>query len=272
MKLEKRNTIIGIVFLLLLSVVAFYFYIFKYDGNNQDEGRIEVYGIEPGQKITSPLLIKGRVTGGNWIGFEGQVGTVKLIGSNGEILGSSVLTVASDWMKLPIDFEANLSFKNPQDKNVSLVFYNENPSGLPENNETMSISLEAGKETVIVNVYFGKSGNDDTCTKVFSLEREIEKTEAVARAAIEELIKGPTAEEKQAGYFTGIKSNTKINKLTIVDGTAKVDFDEALEEGVGGSCMVSEIRQQIIQTLMQFETVKKVIISINGRTEDILQP
>jgi len=45
-----------------------------------------------------------------------------------------------------------------------------------------------------------------------------------------------------------------------------------LEFQVGGSCRVSAIRAEIIQTLKQFSTIKEVIISINNRTEDILQP
>jgi spore germination protein GerM len=53
---------------------------------------------------------------------------------------------------------------------------------------------------------------------------------------------------------------------------AKVDFDERLGFQVGGSCRVSAIRAQITETLMQFSTVKSVVVSINGRTEDVLQP
>jgi len=266
MKSGKRNIIIGIVFLLLLTF-SFYFFFRR----NSSFPGIELYNIKKNQTVASPLLIKGKISGGNWICFEGQVGTVELIGSDGTKLGSAVLTAASNCLASEVDFQSTLIFNPLKEDNVSLVFHNENPSGLMENNKTMLIPLKVlkGKETV--SIYFGQQG-DDSCVNVFAVEREIEKTEAVARAAIEELIKGPTEEEKAAGYFTGIKSNVRINKLTIIDGTAKVDFDEALEEGVGGSCMVSEIRQQIIQTLMQFETVKKVIISINGRTEDILQP
>ncbi|MCX6760220.1 MAG: GerMN domain-containing protein, partial [Candidatus Nealsonbacteria bacterium] len=69
-----------------------------------------------------------------------------------------------------------------------------------------------------------------------------------------------------------INTGVKIQKLTIENGIAKVDFDEQLENGVGGSCKVSAIRAQITQTLKQLSTVMSVIISINGRTEDILQP
>lgn len=82
--------------------------------------------------------------------------------------------------------------------------------------------------------------------------------------------------DNEAGYFTSINSGVKIQKLVIDPptggGVAKVDFDEQLEFQVGGSCRVSAIRAQITQTLKQFPTVKSVIISINGRTEDILQP
>ncbi|MBA7661011.1 hypothetical protein ES703_69021 [subsurface metagenome] len=64
----------------------------------------------------------------------------------------------------------------------------------------------------------------------------------------------------------------RIQKLIIENGVAKIDFDEQLEFQVGGSCRVVAIRAQITETLKQFPTVDNVIISIDGRTEDILQP
>jgi spore germination protein GerM len=79
--------------------------------------------------------------------------------------------------------------------------------------------------------------------------------------------------EQAEGFFTSINQGVKLQSLNIrEDGTAFVDFDEQLQAGVGGSCKVSAIRAQITETLKQFPTVKNVIISINGRTEDILQP
>jgi spore germination protein GerM len=41
---------------------------------------------------------------------------------------------------------------------------------------------------------------------------------------------------------------------------------------VGGSCRVSGIRNQIIQTLKQFPTIKNVVISVEGNSEEALQP
>ena len=63
-----------------------------------------------------------------------------------------------------------------------------------------------------------------------------------------------------------------IQSLTIGDGILRVDFDGTLEFGAGGSCRVTAIRSQIRETVKQFPSVRDVVISINGRTEDILQP
>lgn len=98
------------------------------------------------------------------------------------------------------------------------------------------------------------------------------RTVGVARAALEELLKGPTAAEQDAGYVSNINEGVKINSLTINKGVAAVDFSDELQKEVGGACRVTAIRAQIVETLNQFSTVHKVIISVNGNTEDILQP
>jgi len=130
------------------------------------------------------------------------------------------------------------------------------------------------EELMTIKAYFNNSNMDPefSCNKVFPVERSVLKTLAVARTALEELLKGPTEKEKSQGFFTSINPGVKIQALSINDGLAKVDFDPQLEFQVGGSCRVSAISAQITQTLKQFPTVNEVLISINGRTEDILQP
>jgi len=130
-------------------------------------------------------------------------------------------------------------------------------------------------ETINVKVYFNNNKMDPeySCNKVFPVERQIIKTPAVARAALEELLKGDvTDKENLDGFTTSINPGVKIQKLIIENNVAKVDFDEQLEYQVGGSCRVAAISAQITETLKQFPSIKSVIISINGRTEDILQP
>ena len=157
-----------------------------------------------------------------------------------------------------------------------------NPSGLPENADELIIPVsfkeitKAPSELMTVNIFLNDSrfANEPyfDCSRTIAVERQVAKTEAVAQASLEALLRGATKEEIDQGFISNINPGVRIQSLTIEEGVAKVDFDEQLEFQVGGSCKVSAIRAQITQTLKQFPTVDEVVISINGRTEDILQP
>lgn len=145
---------------------------------------------------------------------------------------------------------------------------------VPISEETATTTQEESEATTSIKVFFGNSelNKEADCNKVFPAERIIVKTEGIARAALEELLKGPTLQEEQEEFFTNINPGVHIQSLIIENKTAKADFDQQLEFQVGGSCRVAAIRAEITETLKQFETVENVIISINGRAEDILQP
>ncbi len=126
-----------------------------------------------------------------------------------------------------------------------------------------------------VKVYFSNSDFNKKmidCGLVYPVERQVQKTPAIARSALNELLAGLTWDEANAGYYNSINSGVVINSLAIKNSTARVDFSKRIEEGAAGSCNVSAIRAQITSTLMQFPNVKTVIISVDGRTEDALQP
>jgi spore germination protein GerM len=162
-----------------------------------------------------------------------------------------------------------------------LILEKDNPSGLPENADQLMVPVrfktvkesQGQIEEMTIKVYFPKTGQFETdCRIVNPINRKIPKTTAVAKAAITELLKGPTEQEKEAGFFTSLNPGVKLNSLSIIDGVASVDFSEELDKDIGGSCRVTSISSQISETLKQFPTVQSVKISINGRTEDILQP
>ncbi|MFA7654056.1 MAG: GerMN domain-containing protein [Candidatus Magasanikbacteria bacterium] len=129
-------------------------------------------------------------------------------------------------------------------------------------------------ELIKLKVFFINSQLDPgvSCVKVFSVERFVTSTPAVGLAALQQLLVGPTKSEKAGGFGTTINPGVTVQKLTIENGIARVDFNDELDRQAGGSCRVSAIRAQIEATLKQFSTVKEVIISINGQSEDILQP
>lgn len=238
------------------------------------EDLIQVESPQASDTITSPLVIKGKARG-YWF-FEASF-PIRLYDDNGELLATAIAQAQDDWMTEEFaPFTAELKFENPKTEKGTLVLEKDNPSGLQENADELKMPIVFGKvsETMKVKVYFNNNKLDPeiSCNKVFSVERTVPKTQSVARIALNELLKGVFQSEKDEGFFTNINSGVKIQSLTIENGTAKVDFDEQLEFQVGGSCRVAAIRAQITETLKQFPTVDSVIISINGRTEDILQP
>ena len=275
--MKKIIIIISCILAVIIIGVSFMLFFPK---NNQvpiEQGAIEgieVFYPKSGESILSPLKITGKVNGGGWIGFEGQVGIVKLFDNSGKELALGILTAQGEWMQKEINFETTLWFDYSGEGSGQLIFYNENPSGEAQKNKTFTLPVKlttSSAATSNFKVYFSNSDIGLDCAKVLPFERRVLKTEAVARAALEELLKGPSDLEKYAGLITSINSGVKINSLTIENGVARVDFSEELEQGVAGSCKVQAIRAQITETLQQFSTVKSVVISVNGR-DDILQP
>jgi hypothetical protein len=232
----------------------------------------------PNQEIFSPLVITGQARG-SWF-FEASF-PVELYDKDGKLIGSTIAQAKpitkEGWMtKEFVPFEAKLNINYSTSTTGTLILKKDNPSGLPENDDKLivPVKLTPALARMKIKVFFNNNKLDPetTCTKVFPVEREITRTEATARAAITSLLFGLNSAEAKSGFSTSINPNVKLNSITIEDGVAKADFSKELEAGVGGSCRVAVIRAQITETLKQFSTVKDVVISIDGRAKDILQP
>lgn len=248
--------------------------------NTEPEEQTELIYLEtptPNETISSPLTILGQARG-FWF-FEASF-PVKIYDDNNKLLGVAIAqSIAADgnWMTENfVPFKAELNFNYSTSTNGFLVLERDNPSGLPENYDELRVPVKfvTSQETMKVKSFFNNNKLDPaiSCDKVFPVEREVPKTAAVARVALNELLSGTTAEEEKDGFIKIIGPDVKIQSLTIENGVAKVDFSEQLEAGGGGSCRSAAIITQINATLRQFPSVENVIISINGRTEDILQP
>lgn len=232
--------------------------------------------VKENDTVGSPFKITGYTNGEGWGGFEGQVGSVRLYDNNNNILDIKPLTATTEWMTSTVYFEANLEYITTA-REGRIVFKNENASSEPSRDKEVSFKVKLVPTNDVINVqaYFSNSKLDPeiTCEKVFAVNRVLPKTVAVARAALQELLKGPTAAEQFDGYVTNINEGVQINSLVIENnGVAKVDFSDEMQKEVGGACRVTAIRAQIVETLNQFPTVKSVVISVNGNSEDILQP
>ena len=287
---KNLKLIIFLIFLLIIGSVSYLVFDYLNKDDVVDKDAVVDMGIitEPevqsdliyletplaNQIISSPLTILGQARG-SWF-FEASF-PIKLYDSNGELLGIIVAQSIGDWMTDDfVPFKAELNFDYSSSTEGVLVLEKDNPSGLPEYDDQLRVpvQLSMSPEKIKVKAFFinTKLGPDGSCDKVFPVEREIIKTPAIARDALNELLAGTTAEEEEDGFIQTIVSDVEIQSLTIENGVARVDFNEQLENGSGGSCSSVAIVSQINATLKQFASINEVIISINGRTEDILQP
>lgn len=135
------------------------------------------------------------------------------------------------------------------------------------------INEESGdaSEEKEISVYFlmiDQEGQEE----LIELKRTVEANNNLELKALENLLNGLTESEKEEGYSTAINEGVEVLNFDVEEGVAHVDFSSDLDEGVAGSAMVLAIRNQIEETLKQFDSVNEVIISIDGDTEGILQP
>ncbi len=221
----------------------------------------------PEALAASPLTITGYARA-----FEGTV-RYRLRDEASRVLADGFTTSVGADAAARRAFSKSITFTKPRTGRGTLeVFSEDAASGAEINNVIVPVVFDPN--LMVVEAYYTNDRLDPevTCTKVFATKRWVPKTEALARAALEQLLAGPTSEEQAEGYRTSLPAGVTIKRLEITDGVAKADFSPALERGVGGSCRVTAIRAQLEQTLRQFPTVTSVVISINNRTEDILQP
>lgn len=129
-------------------------------------------------------------------------------------------------------------------------------------------------QTQEISVYFNKS--EPTEIVQVAVKRTIadgeRDTEALAAEALNELLKGPTDEEKTQGLSTAIAGDCQLNYVKIENGVATADFCEKFDYQVGGSARVLAIRAQVEKTLKQFPEISEVKMTVEGEREAVLEP
>lgn len=114
------------------------------------------------------------------------------------------------------------------------------------------------KKTTII-LYFGV--DKEGAMYLIREERDIPQTPTVARAALEELIKG----SKETGRISFIPKDSKVNMVRVDNSVATVDFSkEVLKANVGSEGEALGIAQ-IVNTLTEFPSIKKVRLTVEGR-------
>lgn len=155
--MKTNFLLISIIVVLFLAFGAYYFY--SQDNSSQtnignenaNESQqaiaknddIMLYSPLPNEKISSPLTLYGEARG-TWY-FEASFPII-LTDWDGKIIAEGYATAQDDWMTEKfVPFEATLEFEKPemaeQYDRGSLILQKDNPSGLPENDDALELTV-----------------------------------------------------------------------------------------------------------------------------------
>ena len=99
-----------------------------------------VVNIKDNQTVSNPIIIEGKARG-NWF-FEASF-PIKLVDTSGNVISSTIGQATEDWMTTDfVSFIANLEYDKPTStKRAMLVLSKDNPSGLPEHDQSIFIPV-----------------------------------------------------------------------------------------------------------------------------------
>ena len=120
-----------------------------------------------------------------------------------------------------------------------------------------------GVQQTDVSVYFLRGEH------LAAARRAIPRTPQVGKAALEELLAGPTAEEQSIGFSSAIPPGTRLLGLTIENGVATVDLSGQFAEEGGSLSMTARVAQ-VVFTLTQFPSVQGVQFRLDGQPVEAL--
>lgn len=107
--------------------------------NPDSNDNIRITAPAPDTLIKSPLLVKGEARG-SWY-FEASF-PIRLLDANDNQVAVIPAQALGEWMTGEfVPFEAELIFEKPATKMGTLVLQKDNPSGLPENDDSVSIPV-----------------------------------------------------------------------------------------------------------------------------------
>lgn len=273
----RNRPVVALAVALLAVAAGVVWYVQRQGGTVDDRAatdpRVRVSSPRPNAVVSSPLTVRGEARG-QWY-FEANF-PVRLVDGSGNVLVAAPARATGEWTTDAfVPFEGTVTFRPPATGAGVLVLERSNPSGLASNAAQVVVPVrfsDAARRRTAVRVFFNHTGRSaGECEAVWPVGRAVEPTEGGVRAALTELLEGPTRAERDRGFLTNIPPGVRVRSVRVVEGTAHADFDRTLDQ-VAGSCRVLAIRAQIERTLLQLPAVRDVVISVEGDTTAVLQP
>jgi spore germination protein GerM len=156
---------------------------------------------------------------------------------------------------------------------VAILFFGykyllQNPK--PISNQPIQSNIE-NKPLQDFQLFFNntiKNPNLIDCSLMFSVKRQTNQ-KVTYEFLVNTLINGLTQKEEKDGYVTAIPKNLELNFVKSEEGKVIVDFKPFQ---IAGSCATGMFTAQVKKTLLAIDQTKEIVITIQGKSEDILQP
>lgn len=166
---------------------------------------IIVSNIKQGDFIQSPLTISGEARG-PWF-FEASF-PVKLFDANGTEIALGIAQAKSEWMTNNfVPWSTNLVFATPTTKEGLLVFEKDNPSGLPEFDDSLIIPVSFVKDEISSCLISGCSSQICSDQDVVTTCEFNEEYACYAKARCERKLDG------QCGWTKTVEFNSCISNI-----------------------------------------------------------
>ena len=144
MERSIRNIVIVAIILVLVIATGWYVWSTQHSGpriiwDNADENMITLDLVKPGVTVLPKFTVTGQARG-TWY-FEASF-PVKLLDGTGKEIAATSAHAKGDWMTAEfVPFETTLVFIAPETSTGTLVFQKDNPSGLLEHDDSVSLPV-----------------------------------------------------------------------------------------------------------------------------------
>ena len=220
-----------------------------------------------GEKVGGTINVTG-IARGTWY-FEGEF-PVYLTDAEGNQLAWAPARAQGEWMKEDfIPFSASLKYPVGRSAPAKLVLKRNNPSDIREQDAMVEIPVILEPETTSAKLFFMSQyfdKNASYCDQVFPAAREVFESMALAHQTLEDLLAGPTEEEKALGYGTAIPAGVTIQNFDASFPVARLDLGrELLNLKVDTACPRLLIQKQIEETVKGVSGAESVVITVDGQ-------
>jgi hypothetical protein len=131
------------------------------------------------------------------------------------------------------------------------------PSTSPTTPTSTTSPSPAATRKMTYELWFNYDGS------LFVTHRTEAFTPAVAARAVDLLLEGPTAPEREANLTTSITPGADLLAVSIDDGVAVVNFDETFTSEETPAIAVGSLAQ-VVFTLTQFDSIDGVVFEVDG--------